>query len=166
LLRPSGTWSGFERPSPDDPEPYRSRPLQTSDSRNLLCRRLGLPPQLLRRAAGTVAADAFGFLGLSDRSTALTSSRAINDGDSQIWRSMPRTVDSVYPLTRRAIPVCNRVAVARTNFRCAALKPYRLKMPPHNCETRQASILVFHNNQCKERRFLPGLKAWVSTPNI
>jgi hypothetical protein len=100
------------------------------------------------------------------RSQILTSSRAINDGDSQIRRSIPRTVDSVYPLTRRAIPVCNRLAVARTNFRCAALKPYRLKMPPHNCETRQASILVFHNNQCKERRFLPGLKAWVSTPNI
>jgi hypothetical protein len=40
---------------------------------------------------------------------------------------MPRTVDSVYPLTRRTIPVCNRLAVARTDFRCAALKPYRLK---------------------------------------
>jgi hypothetical protein len=96
----------------------------------------------------------------------LTSSHAINDGDSQIRRSMPRTVDSVYPLTRRTIPVCNRLAVARTDFRYAALKPYRLKVPPHNCETRHACIIAFPNNQCKERRFLPGLKPGVSTPNI
>ena len=96
----------------------------------------------------------------------LTSSRAINDGDSQIRRSTPRTVDSVCPLTRRTVPVCNRLAVARTNFRCAALKPYRLKMPPHNCETRQVVILSFPNNHCKERHFLPGLKARVSMPNI
>ena len=57
-------------------------------------------------------------------------------------------------------------AVARTNFRCAALKPHRLKMPPHNCETRQGSILSFPNNHYKERRFLPGLRAGVATPNI
>src|ERR1039458_5397687 len=68
---------------------------------------------------------------------------------------MPRTVDSVYPLTRRAIPVCNRLAVARTDFRYAALKPYRLKMPPHNCETRQGCIIVFPNPQRKERCFFP-----------
>jgi hypothetical protein len=96
----------------------------------------------------------------------LTSSRAINDGDSQIRRSMPRTVDRVYPLTRRAIPVCNRLTVARTDFRYAALKPYLLEMPPHNCETRQASIIVFPNPQRKERRFLPGQKARISAPNI
>jgi hypothetical protein len=63
---------------------------------------------------------------------------------------MPRTVDSVYPLTRRAMPV----------------KPYRLKIPPQNCETRQPVIIIFPNPQRKERRFLPGLKARVSTPNI
>ena len=90
----------------------------------------------------------------------------MKDGDSQIRRSMSRTVDSVYPLTRRTIPVYNRPAVARTNFRRAALKPYRLKMPPHNCETRQGPVLSFPNNHYKERRFLPGLKAGVSTPNI
>jgi hypothetical protein len=99
-------------------------------------------------------------------SKALTSSRAINDGDSQTRRSMPRTVDRVYPLTRRAIPVCNRLTAARTDFRYAALKPHLLKMPPHNCETRQGAIIVFPNRQRKERRFLPGLKARVSAPNI
>ena len=96
----------------------------------------------------------------------LTSSRAINDEDSQMRRSMSRTVGNVYPLTRCTIPDCNRLAVARTDFRYAALKPYRLKVPPQNCETRQDLIVTFPNNHCKERRFLPGLKARVSAPNI
>jgi len=38
-------------------------------------------------------------------------------------------------------------------------------MPPHNCETQQAVILS-PNNHCKERHFLPGLKAGISMPNI
>jgi hypothetical protein len=37
---------------------------------------------------------------------------------------MSRTDGSVFRLTRRTIPVCNRLAVARTDFRCAALKSY------------------------------------------
>jgi hypothetical protein len=90
----------------------------------------------------------------------------MNDGDSQIRRSMSRTVDSVYPLTRRTIPVCNRLAVARTAFRYAAVKPYRFKVPPHNCETRHGSIIAFFNYQCKERHFLPGLNAGISMPDI
>jgi hypothetical protein len=39
-------------------------------------------------------------------------------------------------------------------------------LPPHNCETRQPSIIAFSNHQFKERRFLLGLKARVSVPNI
>jgi hypothetical protein len=33
-------------------------------------------------------------------------------------------------------------------------------------ETQRGSIVSFPNHQCKERRFLPGLKAGVSTSNI
>jgi len=39
-------------------------------------------------------------------------------------------------------------------------------LPPHNCETRQGSIVTSTNTQLKERRFLHGLKATVSAPNI
>jgi len=46
------------------------------------------------------------------------------------------------------------------------LKPYRLDLPPRNREPRQNLIVAFSNNRRKERRFLSGLKAGVSAPNV
>jgi hypothetical protein len=65
-----------------------------------------------------------------------------------------------YPTRSRSL---NRRAVARTGNRCAALVE-----PECNRETWQASntranaVII----QCKERHFLPGLKAGVSVPNF
>jgi len=61
----------------------------------------------------------------------------------------------------------NQPTVASTGNRWTAiLKIERSTLPPHDCETQQRSIVAFPKNQCKERRFLPGLKAEVSTLNI
>ena len=61
----------------------------------------------------------------------------------------------------------NQPAVASTGNRWTAILSIDFStLPPHNCETRQGSILTFTNTQLKERRFLPGLKAMVFAPNI
>jgi hypothetical protein len=68
------------------------------------------------------------------------------------WRLI-RWLDGVIALRAREFVLLRH--------RCSALW-----FSTHNCETRQGSILSFPNNHYNEWRFLPGLKAGVSTPNI
>jgi hypothetical protein len=62
----------------------------------------------------------------------------------------------------------NQSAVASTGNRWTAI----LEVPNFHYHQRviaepwRASIFAFPNIQCKERRFLPGLKAMVSAPKI
>jgi hypothetical protein len=64
-------------------------------------------------------------------------------------------------------PSRNQPVVASTgNRRTAILLTDLSTLPPRNHETWQGSIVAFPNPQSKERRFLSGLKARVSTPNI
>jgi hypothetical protein len=61
----------------------------------------------------------------------------------------------------------NQPAVASTGYRWTAILSINFStLPPHNCETRHGSIVTSTNTQLKERRFLHGLKATVSAPNI
>ena len=93
----------------------------------------------------------------------LTSSPSVNEGDS------PMAINALiakhwmlrYPTHSGS---GNRRAVARTGNRCAAFKPCQcvIALTLANQEHRRNTVVIQH----KERRFLPGLKARVSAPNI
>jgi hypothetical protein len=86
----------------------------------------------------------------------------MNEGDSLVAINVLIAEHCMlcYPTCSRSV---SRRAVARTGNRCAALNvPARNRATWQGRNFRSIAVVI----QYKERHFLPGLKAWVSVPNI